>query len=105
MRFRANDENTEYTTLVEIDSEGVTPEHFKYLFKNFAKEATLITKECSVSEFINMEEGQFETLVQIFKFPLVAERIVVNTQYLSTEYEGKPNYHLCIFSSQLNEKY
>lgn len=85
--------------------EGITPEHFKHLFKNFAKEATLINKECVVSEFINMEEGRFETLVQIFRFPLITERIIVNTQYLSTEYEGKKDYHLCIFSSQENEKY
>ena len=99
MRCRVNDENTEYTTLVEIDEMVVTPEHFKQLFLNFAKEATLINKECTVCEYINMEEGQFETLAQIYKFPLVPERIIVNTQYLSTEHEGRQDYHLCIFSS------
>ena len=52
-----------------------------------------------------MEEGLFETLAHIYKFPLVPERIIVNTQYLSTDYEGTKDFHLCIFSSQLNEKY
>ena len=80
VRCRVNDEKTEYTTLVELEtSSAVTPQHFKYLFKNFAKEATSLNEECIISQFVNLEEGQYETLAQVFKFPLVSERIVVNT--------------------------
>ena len=58
VRCRVNDEKTEYTTLVELETTSVvTPSHFKHLFKNFAKEAVSLNEECIISQFVNLEDG------------------------------------------------
>jgi hypothetical protein len=57
--------------------------------------------ECTHSEIVKTSEHDFLTTIQTFKFPMVSERLVINTEYPIIDF--KHNCHVFISSGLGNE--
>lgn len=102
---RTRPADTDFLTTVQFEADDVSPAHFKHLFDNFQEEAVKMNKETTSSTPVAVEDGKYNTLAQTFKFPMLSERIVVNTMYAQYNYKDQKGTHLIIFSSKGNDKF
>lgn len=95
-------------TIVELTSPNVSTAQFKRLFETMCAESVDLYDECTSAEVYcteNGTRGKYETVVSTFKFPLLYERLIVNTRYNFFNYMGQEGAHISLSSSRGNEKF
>lgn len=85
---RFSEYGEDYLTYVEFICPDIDTNRWKYLFKNFTAEDAKIVKECQLAATLHIEEGH-ETSIRVLRFPIVAERAAINTQFNLLDYEAE----------------